>query len=310
MRPATLEEFSGQRHFLGEGKLLRRLIQADRIGSVLFYGPPGCGKTTLAQLLATETRCRFRQLSAVTSGVKDVREVLESARNDVATGGPRTLLFVDEIHRFNRSQQDALLPDVESGVVSLVGATTSNPSFAVNGALLSRSQVFQFQPLGEGEIAELLERALSDQQRGFGGEAIELEQAALDFLCQVCDGDARRALTALEIAVLSSDQRPLVVTRELAAESVQKKATSYDATGDEHYDSASALIKSIRGSDPDAGLYWLARDAGGRRRRPLPLPPLGDPLPARTSETPIHRRCHWRWLACKRASLLVCPSAN
>lgn len=259
MRPATLDEFAGQQHFLAEGKLLRRLIQADRLGSVLFYGPPGSGKTTLAQLLASATRCRFCQLSAVTSGVKDVREVLESARNDIATGGPKTLLFVDEIHRFNRSQQDALLPDVEDGVVTLVGATTSNPSFAVNGALLSRSQVFQFQPLAEADIAKLIHRALQDRQRGLGKESVVMHDDALEFLCQVCDGDARRALTALEIGVLSSNERPLQFTRELAEESVQRKATTYDGTGDEHYDSASALIKSIRGSDPDAGLYWLAR---------------------------------------------------
>ena len=259
MRPTTLDEFAGQQHFLGEGKLLRRLIQADRLGSVLFFGPPGCGKTTLAQLLATATRCRFRQLSAVTSGVKDVREILESARNEIATGGSKTLLFVDEIHRFNRSQQDALLPDVEDGIVTLVGATTSNPSFAVNGALLSRSQVFQFRPLSEDDIGSLLHRALSDQQRGLGDEDVRMHDEAFDFLCRVCDGDARRALSALEIGVLSSEERPVEFTRELAEESVQRKATNYDASGDEHYDSASALIKSIRGSDPDAGLYWLAR---------------------------------------------------
>ncbi|MCA9175944.1 MAG: replication-associated recombination protein A [Planctomycetales bacterium] len=260
MRPATLGEFAGQSHFLGDGKLLRRLIEADRLGSVLFFGPPGCGKTTLAQLLATETRCRFRQLSAVTSGVKDVREVLESARDELASGGRRTLLFIDEIHRFNRAQQDALLPDVEAGVVTLVGATTSNPSFAVNGALLSRSQVFQFQPLSEAEIAELVRRALADRERGLGRHGVAIDDEAMAFLCQVCDGDARRALTALEIAVLSSGSgTPLVISRELMEESLQRKAISYDASGDEHYDSASALIKSIRGSDPDAGLYWLAR---------------------------------------------------
>ena len=259
MRPTTLSDFCGQQHFLGEGKLLRRLITADRLGSVLFFGPPGCGKTTLAQLLATETRSKFRQLSAVTSGVKDVREVLESARDRLASGGSRTLLFIDEIHRFNRAQQDALLPDVESGVVTLVGATTANPSFAVNGALLSRSQVFQFRPLSEEDIAELIQRALLDKERGLGKVEVNLHDDALKFLCEICDGDARRALTTLEIGVLSTPQRPVEFTQALAEESVQRKATTYDGSGDEHYDSASALIKSIRGSDPDAGLYWLAR---------------------------------------------------
>jgi putative ATPase len=259
MRPASLDEFVGQQHFLGPGKLLRRLLDADRLGSVLFYGPPGCGKTTLAQLLATATRSRFRQLSAVTSGVKDLRQVLESARDELAAGGRRTLLFVDEIHHFNRTQQDALLPDVEDGIVTLVGATTANPSFAVNGALLSRSQIFQFRPLSSEEVACLIERALTDSDRGLGAEQVRLDPEALQFLCDVCDGDARRALSTLEIGVLSTSQRPLDFTRELAEESVQRKAAGYDASGDDHYDSASALIKSIRGSDPDASLYWLAR---------------------------------------------------
>jgi len=258
MRPATLDEFAGQQQFLGEGKLLRRLLKADRLGSVLFYGPPGTGKTTLARLLATESRRRFRQLSAVTSGVKELREVLVDARDDLSTGGRRTLLFIDEIHRFNKAQQDALLPDVEEGVVTLVGATTSNPFFAVNSALVSRSQIFQFQPLSPEDIKGLLRRALADKSRGLGRHEVHMHDDALDFLAEVCDGDARRALTALEIGVLSSDQRPLEFTRHLAEESVQQKAVSYDATGDAHYDTISALIKSIRGSDPDAALYWLA----------------------------------------------------
>ena len=259
MRPRTLEEFVGQQHFLGEGKLLRRLLKADRLGSVIFYGPPGTGKTTLARLLAYESRKRFVQLSAVTSGVKELREVLEKARDDAAAGGSRTPLFIDEIHRFNKAQQDALLPDVEDGIVSLVGATTANPFFAVNSALVSRSQIFQFEPLSRQDIKTLLARALADKDRGLGKHEVHLHGDALEFLAEVSDGDARRALSALEIGVLSTDKRPLDFTRELAAESVQRKAIQYDPTGDEHYDAASALIKSIRGSDPDAGLYWLAR---------------------------------------------------
>jgi putative ATPase len=259
MRPARLDEFVGQQHFLGEGKLLRRLLKADRLGSVIFFGPPGSGKTTLARLLATESRKKFKQLSAVTSGVKELREVLEEARNDAATGGPRTLLFIDEIHRFNKAQQDALLPDVEEGIVTLVGATTANPYFAVNAALVSRSQIFQFEPLSVEDIQALLRRAVADRSRGLGNMDIHMHEDALDFLAEISDGDARRALSALEIGALSSDERPLEFTRALAEESVQRKAIQYDPTGDEHYDTASALIKSIRGSDPDAGLYWLAR---------------------------------------------------
>ena len=259
MRPRTLEEFVGQRHFLGEGKLLTRLLKADRLGSVIFYGPPGTGKTTLARLLAYASRKRFVQLSAVTSGVKELREVLDKARDDASAGGSRTLLFIDEIHRFNKAQQDALLPDVEEGIVSLVGATTANPFFAVNSALVSRSQIFQFEPLSKEDIKSLLVRAIADKDNGLGKHDVVLHEDALEFLAEVSDGDARRALSALEIGVLSTDERPLEFTRELAEESVQRKAIQYDPTGDEHYDAASALIKSIRGSDPDAGLYWLAR---------------------------------------------------
>lgn len=263
MRPRTLDEFAGQKHFLGEGKLLRRLITADKngstIGSVIFYGPPGTGKTSLARLLADTVGCRFVQLSAVTSGVKDVRGVLQEARDEVKAGGGRTLLFVDEIHRFNKSQQDVLLHDVEDGVVILVGATTENPFFSVNNALVSRSQVFQFQSLDEEETVELLRRAIGDSARGLGARAIEIEDGSLEYLAEVSDGDARRALTALEIAVLSSQESPVRLTRELLAESVQRKPLLYDKSGDQHYDVASALIKSIRGSDPDAALYWLAR---------------------------------------------------
>lgn len=259
MRPRTLAEFVGQSHFLGEGKLLRRLLAADRLTALLFYGPPGTGKTTLAHLLARETRARFRQLNAVTSGVKDLRELLDDARDVLSVDGVRTLLFVDEIHRFNKAQQDALLPDVENGVVILIGATTANPFFAVNDALVSRSTVFEFRPLAEAEVVSLLQRAISDRGDGLGDLPIEADADALEYLAAVCDGDARRALSALEVAVLSTSARPIHLTRELAAESVQRKAIQYDGSGDSHYDAASALIKSIRGSDPDAGLYWLAR---------------------------------------------------
>ena len=259
MRPRVLEEFVGQEHFLGEGKLLWRLIKSDRLGSVLFYGPPGTGKTTLAHLLASATRSTFRQLSAVTGGVKDLRNLLAEASDRVATSGNRTLLFVDEIHRFNRTQQDVLLPDVENGTVILVGATTQNPFFAINSALVSRSRIFQFQSLSNEEIKRLLFAALADDERGFGGRKINLHADAVDFLAHASDGDARRALGALETGVLSSDEEPLEFTKPLAEESVQKKAIEYDPSGDAHYDAASALIKSIRGSDPDAALYWLAR---------------------------------------------------
>jgi len=259
MRPRSLDEFVGQHHFLGEGKLLRRLLKADRLGSVLFYGPPGTGKTTLAQLLAAASDRRFAQISAVTSGVKELRQVLEKARDELAAGGVRTLLFIDEIHRFNRAQQDALLPDVEEGIVTLVGATTANPFFAVNQALVSRSQIFQFQPLSPTDIRAVIAHALDDKDRGLGSVKVNMHEGALDFLAEVSDGDARRALNALEIGVRSSDESPIEFTRQLAAESVQRKAISYDRQGDDHYDAASALIKSIRGSDPDASLYWLAR---------------------------------------------------
>jgi len=267
MRPQTLEEFVGQKHFLGPGKLLRRMLEADRLSSVIFYGPPGTGKTTLAQLIAAYTKCAFEQAHAAAVGVKEIRQILDAARDRLATSAQRTVLFLDEIHRFNRAQQDVLLADVENGLVLLVGATTENPFFAVNSPLISRSQVFQFKPLDEDDIRVLVYRALADEKRGFGGLRINIDPKAVDLWARMCDGDARRALTALEVAVLSqgaekkgqpSDQ-PIDITLDVAEQSIQRKAIVYDATGDEHYDAASALIKSMRGSDPDAAIYWLAK---------------------------------------------------
>jgi putative ATPase len=262
MRPRRLADYVGQSHVVGPGTLLRRLIEADRLGSVILYGPPGVGKTTLAEIIATETKRRFIELSATASGVKELRDVLDAARRRLEDDGQRTCLFVDEIHRFNKAQQDVLLPDVESGVIALIGATTQNPFFALTSALVSRSRIFELESLTPADVALIVERAVVDRAHGLGGEQVTLLPEARDFLVETSDGDARRALGALEIGVLSSHERPLVFTLALARESVQRKAITYDA-GDTHYDCASALIKSIRGSDADAGLYWLARMLAG-----------------------------------------------
>lgn len=262
MRPRSLDEFAGQQHFLGPGKLLRRMLQADRIGSMIFYGPPGTGKTSLGQIIARQTRSRFVVLNAASAGVKELRGVLDEARDRLKSSGERTILFVDELHHFNRTQQDVLLPDVEAGVVSLIAATTANPFFSLQGALISRSQVFEFQSLTQQDVLALLRRALTDRDRGLGLREDVATQEALEFLADVCDGDARRALTALEIGVKSlgtGDLPPDSFDLQVAQESIQKKAVLYDAKGDQHYDVASAFIKSIRGSDPDAAIYWLAR---------------------------------------------------
>jgi putative ATPase len=259
MRPRDLDEFVGQEHFLGPGKLLRRLLLADRLGSLLFYGPPGSGKTALAHVVAHHTHCHFVPLNATASGTKEVRETLAEARKSLEETGRRTILFVDELHRFNRAQQDVLLPDVEEGRVVLIGATTQNPFFAVNSPLLSRSRIFAFEMLSREAIKTLLRRALADAERGLGSLAVHMNEDALDFLAEACDGDARRALNALEVGVLSAETSPVEFTREIAQESIQRKALDYDGTGDAHYDVASAFIKSMRGSDPDAAIYWLAR---------------------------------------------------
>ncbi|WP_417396871.1 replication-associated recombination protein A [Gimesia chilikensis] len=259
MRPRSLEEFVGQQHFLGEGKLLRRILAADRIGSLIFFGSPGTGKTSLAELIARQSNRRFEALNAASAGIKEVRAALDRARDELASGGKQTILFIDELHHFSKVQQDVLLPDVESGVVSLIGATTSNPFFSLVSALISRSQIFEFQALTADEIRTLMHRALQDEKRGLARYNVEVEAEALDFLIEVCDGDARRSLNALEIGVLSLYGQDRVFDLEVAQESIQKKAIQYDQDGDAHYDSASALIKSMRGSDPDAALYWLAR---------------------------------------------------
>jgi putative ATPase len=272
MRPRTLDEFVGQQHILGPGKLLRRMLLADRLSSLIFYGPPGSGKTALAHVVANHTRSRFKPLNAVAAGIKDVRDVLTEARGHLEELGERTILFIDEIHRFNRGQQDVLLPDVEDGVVILIGATTQNPFFAINSPLLSRSQIFRFEPLTRGDIRTLIRHALTDRERGLGQANVTISAEAEAFLAESCDGDARRALTALEIGVKSAlvpqAETPLEpgavkpgidFDLALAQDSIQRKVIEFDPTGDTHYDSASAFIKSLRGSDPDAALYWMAR---------------------------------------------------
>jgi putative ATPase len=262
MRPRTLDEFSGQQHILGPGKLLRRAIEADRIASIILFGPPGTGKTTLAQIIALATKSRFERLSGVESNIADLRKVVASAANRLANSGQKTILFVDEIHRWNKAQQDVLLPDVERGTVRLIGATTENPFFYVNSALVSRSQVFQLEPLAPADIEAVLRRALADTERGLGTHRAVADDDALSHLATVADGDARKALNALEVAVLTTPRGTdgtIHFTRAIAEESIQKKAVVYDATGDGHYDTISAFIKSVRGSDPDAALYWLAK---------------------------------------------------
>jgi putative ATPase len=261
MRPRDLNDFVGQSHILAPGQLLRRAIEADRIQSLIFYGPPGTGKTSLAQIIAHQTKNKFERLSGVESNVADMRRVLATAGNRLENKGQSTILFIDEIHRFNKAQQDVLLPDVESGVVRLIGATTHNPFFFVNSPLVSRSQIFELRPLNEDELLLLLTRALKDPERGLGYLKIEADDDALHHLAKLSDGDARKALNSLEIAALTTAPSPDgVVHIDLAAaeQSIQKKAIVYDDE-DAHYDTISAFIKSMRGSDPDATMYWLAK---------------------------------------------------
>lgn len=262
MRPRTLDEFAGQEHILAPGKLLRRAIEADRISSILLFGPPGTGKTTLAQIIAHTTASRFERLSGVESNVADMRRVIATAANRLRHSGARTILFIDEIHRFNKAQQDVLLPDVENGTVRLIGATTHNPFFYINSPLVSRSQVFQLEPLAPADLVKLLRRALSDAERGLGRLKIQADDDALEHLSITADGDARKCLNALEIGAVTTtpDAGGVVhITRAVAEESIQQKAVVYDGDGDQHYDTISAFIKSMRGSDPDATLYWLAK---------------------------------------------------
>ena len=262
MRPRTLDEVVGQEHIVGKNRLLYRAIQADKLSSVIFYGPPGTGKTTLAKVIANTTSAVFRQVNATSAGKKDMEEVVQEAKNQAGMYGKKTILFVDEIHRFNKGQQDYLLPYVEDGTVILIGATTENPYFEVNSALISRSVIFELKPLTKEDIRQLLFRAVEDNERGMGSYRVVLEDDAADFLADVANGDARSALNALELGVLSterSEDDKIHIDMEVAGECIQKRVLRYDKSGDNHYDTISAFIKSMRGSDPDAAVYYLAR---------------------------------------------------
>jgi putative ATPase len=262
MRPCSLEEYVGQTHLLGEGKLLTRAIEADRISSLILYGPPGVGKTTLALCISQKTQSHFERINAVASNVEEMRKIIAGAQNRRTTSGRKTILFIDEIHRFNKAQQDVLMPDIEEGNIILIGATVFNPFFALVSPLLSRSLVFELQPLSPDDLMVLLHRALADKERGLGGLPVNAEAQALVFLSTISDGDARKALNALEVAVLTtpkSKDGKIHITSAIAQESIQKKQVNYDGDGDAHYDTASAFIKSMRGSDADAALYWMAK---------------------------------------------------
>lgn len=262
MSPRTIEEFVGQEHITGKGKMLYRMIKADRISSIILYGPPGTGKTSLARIIAATTKSSFEKLNAVTSGVADIKKVVSDTQNPLLNPSGRTVLFVDEIHRFNKSQQDALLPYVENGTIVLIGATTENPFFEVNKALISRSSVFMLQPLTEKHIAEIVRMALTDRERGLGNYPLEMDEDALSYLAAVSNGDARAALNAVELAAVTSEAGPGGVIRidlPVIEECVQKRAITFDKSGEAHYDNISAFIKSMRGSNPDAAVFYLAR---------------------------------------------------
>ncbi len=262
MRPTTLEEVVGQQHIIGKDKLLYRAIKADKISSIIFYGPPGTGKTTLAKVIANTTSAEFMQINATSAGKKDMEEVVAKAKDNQGMFNKKTILFIDEIHRFNKGQQDYLLPYVEDGTIVLIGATTENPYFEVNGALLSRSVIFELKKLSNDDIKELLRRAVTDVEKGMGSYNAKIDEDALDFLADVSNGDARAALTAIELGVLTTDRSEdgiIHIDINVASECIQKRVISYDKTGDNHYDTISAFIKSMRGSDPDAAVYYLAR---------------------------------------------------
>ena len=262
MRPSSLDEVVGQEHIIGKDKLLYRAIKADRISSVIFYGPPGTGKTTLAKVIASTTRSDFKQINATSAGKKDMEEVVEEAKKNFGGYGKRTILFIDEIHRFNKGQQDYLLPFVEDGTIILIGATTENPYFEVNGALLSRSHIFELKPLSNDNIKQLLLRAVKDSEKGMGSFKAVIEDDALEFLSEMANGDARTALNALELGILTTERSEdgyIHIDLDTASECIQKRVLKYDKDGDNHYDTISAFIKSMRGSDPDAAIYYLAR---------------------------------------------------
>ncbi|MFH1189672.1 MAG: replication-associated recombination protein A [Candidatus Omnitrophota bacterium] len=262
LRPRTLDDFVGQEPILGKGKLLRRLIETDKISSLILYGPPGCGKTTLALIISEKTKSHFERINAASNNVADMRRIIDGAKKRAALGQGRTILLVDEIHRFNKAQQDVLMPDVEAGNPVLIGTTTHNPFFYVNSALLSRSQIFEFKKLSDADVIGILKRALRDKEIGLGRIPLEIDQDALEHLAKTSEGDARRALGALEVGALSTPSgkdKAIRFTLKVAEESIQKKAVVYDKDEDGHYDTISAFIKSMRGSDPDAALYWLAK---------------------------------------------------
>ncbi|HHX51176.1 MAG TPA: replication-associated recombination protein A [Clostridia bacterium] len=262
MRPRSLDEYAGQKHIVGEGRLLRRAIQADQLSTLIFYGPPGTGKTALARVIASSTSAEFIQLNAVSAGINDIRKIIEEAGERLGMWHKRTILFIDEIHRFNKTQQDALLPAVEQGIITLIGATTENPYFEVNGALLSRSLIFPLYPLNRDDILEIAQRALQDEKRGLGNLQVSISSDALEHIIDVAQGDARRALNALELAALTTSpdaEGKRSITLGIAEESIQQRVVLYDKTGDQHYDIISAFIKSLRGSDPDGALHWFSR---------------------------------------------------